>query len=230
MTDPVLLPTDSRRYSRLECRVRNPEPSTRHLVLAPLVALVLVAGAAVPVGAQEHELTVLAGLGLGGEFEDAATGESRQPDEALSLGLVLGFQLGNGRTFEVVWTHQQLQVPATPDGGAGVDLGLDSVGAGGTYEWASGKLRPFVSGTAGLTLLSPDAAGYDLEVLLSATLGGGVKIPISPRVGVRLEARGALMLATGSAAGVCGGGGCLLTFSGAGLARIELLAGLAVAF
>jgi hypothetical protein len=188
-----------------------------------------VAGVASPVGAQEHELTVLSGLGLGGEFEDAATGETRQPDEALSLGLALGFQLGNGRTLEVVWTHQELQVPPTTDGGAGVDLGLDSLGVGGTYEWASGAVQPFVSGTAGLTVLSPDA-GYDLEVLLSATLGGGVKIPVSPKVGVRLEARGALMLATGSAAGVCGSGGCLLTFSGAGLARLELLAGLSFAF
>jgi hypothetical protein len=209
--------------------VRTPEPPTRGRVLTLLATLVLAVAAAAPAAAQEQDLTVLAGLGFGGEFKDAASGETRQADEALSLGLALGFRLGNGRTLEVVWTHQELQVPPTTYGGAVVDLGLDSLGVGGTYEWAGGAVQPFVSGTAGLTVLSPEA-GYDLEVLLSATLGGGVRIPVSPRVGVRLEARGALMLATGSAAGVCGGGGCLLTFSGAGLARLELLAGLAVAF
>jgi len=58
----------------------------------------------------------------------------------------------------------------------------------------------------GLTLLSPDSADFDLELLFAGTLGGGLKVPISGPVGLRLEGRGVAMPATGSAAGACGGG------------------------
>lgn len=198
--------------------------------LALVIAIGAVVGIAAPAAAQKHELTVLAGLHLGGQFEDPATGDYRPADEGLTLGLVLGFPLGNDRILEVVWTHEQVHVPAPPDGGPDVDLRLDTLGVGGTYEWGDGKLRPFVSGTVGLTLLSPDAAGYDLELLLSGTLGGGVKVPLSPKAFLRLEGRGVGMLATGSAAGICGGGSCVLGFSGAGIGQLELLAGLGFSF
>jgi hypothetical protein len=198
--------------------------------LARIVALGAVIGSAAPAAAQKHELTVLAGLHLGGQFEEPATGDYRPADEGLSLGLVLGFPLGHDRTLEVVWTHEFVHVPASSDEGVDVDLSLDTIGVGGTYEWGDGRVRPFVSGTVGFTLLSPDASGYDLELLLSGTLGGGVKVPISKRAYVRLEGRGVGMLATGSAAGVCGGGACVLGLSGAGIGQLEFLAGLAYSF
>lgn len=196
---------------------------------ALLVALVC-ACAAAPAAGREHEFTVFGGLHLGGEFDDAATGGTRSADEGLSAGLVLGFPLGNGRTFEVVWSHQWVTVPASYAGEEALDLGLDTVGIGGTYEWGSSRTRPFVSGLVGLTLLTPGVAGYDAEVLFSASLGGGVKIPISKRAAFRLEGRGVAMIATGGAAGVCGPNGCALRFAGAGLGQIELTAGLAFAF
>jgi hypothetical protein len=130
----------------------------------------------------------------------------------------------------VVWTHQPLDVPSTGNDAGEVELRLDTVGVGGTYEWGEGRLRPLVSTTVGLTLLSPDSADLDLELLFAGTLGGGVKVPISSRVGLRLEGRGVAMLATGRAAGVCGGGGCVLGFSGSEIAQLELLAGLSFSF
>jgi hypothetical protein len=175
------------------------------------------------------ELTVLGGLRVGGQFEDAVTGYVRPFDEDLTLGLALGFPLGNDRTLEVVWTHARLGAEASDEGGA-VDLRLDTVGAGGTYEWGDGKARPFVSGTVGLALVSPQTAGYDSELFLAGTLGGGVKVPLSPRVGLRFEGRGAAMFAVGGAAGICGGGSCLLGFSGVGIVELELLAGLSFSF
>lgn len=198
-----------------------------------LGAAVLVAAGALgtaPARAQDRpfELTVLGGLRLGGQFEDGVTGYTRTFDESLTLGLALGFPLGNDRTLEIVWTHAQLGAPADEDGGE-VDLRLDTVGAGGTYEWGDGKARPFVSGTIGLALVSPQTSGYDSELFLAGTLGGGVKVPLSPRVGLRFEGRGAAMFALGGAAGICGGG-CLLGFTGVGIVELELLAGLSFSF
>jgi hypothetical protein len=204
--------------------------STTGRRLALIVALGAMAGVAAPAAAQKHELTVLAGLHLGGQFEDPATDAYLTADPDLSIGLILGFPLGNDRTLEVVWTHEFVHVPASSGEGADVDLSLDTISVGGTYEWGDGKVRPFVSGTVGLTLLNPDASGYDLELLLAGTLGGGIKVPISQRAYLRLEGRGIMMLATGSAAGVCGGGACVLGFSGAGIGQLEFLAGLAFSF
>ena len=207
------------------------KPLDHRLLLAQSLTLLLaLAAAAAPAGAQQTELTVLAGLRIGGELEDTASGDAQSIDESLALGLALGFPFGRGRTLEVVWTHQPLDVPTTGDDAGEFGLRLDTLGVGGTYEWGEGRLRPFVSATVGLTLLSPDSADFDLELLFAGTLGGGVKVPISGRVGLRLEGRGVAMLATGSAAGVCGGGACVLGFSGSGIAQLELLAGLSFSF
>jgi len=202
----------------------------RVLVGRGLALLLALGAAAAPAGAQATELTALVGLRLGGELEDIASGDALSMDESLTLGLVLGFPLGRGRTLEVVWTHQPLDVPSTGNDAAEVGLRLDTLGVGGTYEWGEGSLRPFVSATVGLTLLSPDSDDFDVELLFAGTLGGGVKVPISGQLGLRLEGRGVAMLATGSAAGICGGGGCVLGFSGSGIAQLELLAGLSLSF
>ena len=164
--------------------------------------------------------------GLGGEFEDGTTAETRELDESPSFGIIAGFPLGQDRTLEIVWSHQEGNVGAGGDGGDVVELDLDAITLGGTYEWVRERTRPFVSGTGGLMVLSPEAAGYDRDVLLAFTLGGGVKVPISKHVALRLEGRGMLTVAVGGTAGVCGGGGCALSFSGAGIGQLELLAGL----
>ena len=196
--------------------------STRTLLLAGAIAM----GAGGTAVAQRLEVTAFAGLRLGGEFEDGTTAASRQLDESPSFGLVAGFPLGNDRTLEFAWDHQEGRVGATGDGSGAVDLDLDALTLGGTFEWPRERTLPFVSSTAGLMVLSPETAGFEREVLLALTLGGGVKVPVSPHVMLRFEGRGIATLAVGGAAGICGGGGCALTFSGSGIGQLELLAGL----
>ena len=190
-----------------------------------LLATILVAGSATPVLAGSFELTFLGGLRMGGTFEDPSTAEDRALDESPSFGLAVGFPLEADRTLEVVWTHQEGRVGATSTSGSAVELDLDTIGIGGTYEWSRGKLLPFVSGTGGVTILSPEEAGLGREAFLTLTLGGGVKVPLSAKVDLRFEGRGLLMLVTGSASGICGGGGCVLRYSGSGIGQLELLAG-----
>jgi hypothetical protein len=192
---------------------------------AALVATLLTAGLAAQAPAGPVELTILGGLRMGGDFEDSSTGETRWLDTSPSFGLAVGFPLDPDRILEVVWTHQEGQVDGVSAAGGSVGLDLDTIGIGGTADWSWGRWRPFVSGTAGLTVLSPEQPGYDRESLLTMTLGGGAKLPVSARVSLRFEGRGALLLATTSAAGVCGGGGCVLGFSGSGIVQLELLAG-----
>jgi hypothetical protein len=195
-----------------------------------LVVLGTVAAGTSLAQAREVELTLVGGLRTGGSYDDGTTGASRPADDGPAFGLILGFPLGPDRTFELVWIHQPVSVPPVEGGGDDFDLTLDTLAVGGTSEWGSGKVRPFVSATAGLALLDPDAAGYDLELLFTGSLGAGFKVPVSPKVGLRFEGRGVALLSTGGAAGICGPSGCALAFAGAGLGQLELLAGIAVAF
>jgi hypothetical protein len=193
--------------------------------LALLVALAALAAGSAPAHAAEPELTLLAGVRVGGQFEDVDTGDDRPADESPLFGLILGFPRDNDRTLEVVWTHQEVVVPAAGGDGAEVGLRLDTVGVGGTYEWGQHAVRPFVSGTAGLTLLTPDDSDYDLDLLLAASLGGGVKVPFSAKAGLRFEGRGVAMLSLDGSAGVCGPSGCAIAFAGSGIGQFELLGG-----
>jgi hypothetical protein len=176
-------------------------------------------------GGRPFELTAFAGARLGGEFEDGATAAPRDLDASGSFGLAAGFPLGGERTLELVWSHQEGRVGADDVGGTPVELDLDLLTVGGTFEWVRPHTRPFVSSTAGVMFLSPEGAGLDLEALLAFTVGGGLKVPLSECVALRFEARGVLTVALGGASGICGGGGCVLGFSGAGVGQLELLAG-----
>ena len=198
--------------------------------LGLLVVLGALAVAPAPARAEPPELTAFAGVRTGYEFEDGATGADRPADESLTLGLMLGFPLDNDRTLEVVWTHQQVDVAASDVGGADVGLRFDTLAVGGPYEWGQHAVRPFVSATAGLTLLSPDDSDYDMDLLFAGTLGAGVKVPVSKRAGLRFEGRGVALLSLDGSAGVCGPGGCALAFSGSGIGQFELLAGVWFSF
>ena len=190
-----------------------------------LLVMVVATSPAAPAVAGSFELSVLGGFRLGGELEDASTGEYRSVEASPSFGLAIGFPLEPERILELVWTHQEGQVEGASADGGPVGFDLDTIGIGGTADWRRGAWRPFLSGTAGLTILSPEQPGFDTAALFTMTLGGGVKLPVSPKVGLRFEGRGVFMLATSSTSGVCGGGRCVLSFSGSGMVQLELLAG-----
>lgn len=193
--------------------------------LALLAALGTLAAAAAPARAEPPELTAFAGVRTGYDFEDGTTGADRPADESLSFGLMLGFPLDDDRTLEVVWTHQQVDVLASDDGGTEVGLRFDTLTVGGTYEWGQHAVRPFVSATAGLSLLSPDDSDYDMDLLFAGTLGGGVKVPVSKRAGLRFEGRGVALISLDGSAGACAPVGCTIAFAGSGIGQLELLAG-----
>jgi hypothetical protein len=190
-----------------------------------LVTLGALAASSAPARAEPPELTAFAGVRTGFEFEDGATGADRPADESLTFGLILGFPRDSDRTLEVVWTHQQLDVAPSDEGGTEVGIRFDTLTVGGTYEWGQRAVRPFVSATAGLTLLSPDDSNYDMDFLFAGTLGAGVKVPVSKRAGLRFEGRGVAMLSLDGSAGVCGPSGCAIAFAGSGIGQFELLAG-----
>ncbi len=112
------------------------------------------------------------------------------------VGAFLGLPLGDtGMKIELLVSHQQTELepggglfnPNNPVG----DIDVTYYQAGVLVPFArSRNATPFVSIAAGIANLDPKFGGVDSENRFSASAGIGVKVPFSPNIGLRLEARG----------------------------------------
>jgi len=177
------------------------------------------------------EITPFAGFRFGGSFEDNTTGTDFQVGETGSFGLVLGLRDTPETHYELFYSFQRTELNGGGIfGGAPLfDLDIHYLHLGGTYEFPGEKrVIPFISGGLGVTFLVPTGAGLDSSTNFSFSLGGGVKVPISSRVGLRLEGRGYLTILPDSTEVFCvssGGTSCAVRVQGDVLGQFELLAG-----
>jgi opacity protein-like surface antigen len=210
---------------------------TGSLVNQPLNRIVLLVALLVllpaPVRAEWGvELTPFAGFRFGGSFTDNTTGTDLDADEGKSFGLVLGVPATPDTDYELFYSFQATELK----GGGGIfpgdtlfDLDIHYLHIGGTYLFPGEKVRPFIGGGLGLTYFSPDGPGLDSKVYFSLSLGGGTKIPISKRVGLRFEGRGFLTILPNSTDIFCvssGGAACAVRVQGDVFGQVELLAGI----
>lgn len=194
-----------------------------------LGVLLLLAPAAVR-AERGFEITPFAGFRFGGSFEDNTTGTDLKVGESGSFGLILGLRDTPETHYELFYGFQRtdLRGGGTFGGNPLFDLDIHYLHLGGTYEFPLEKVTPFVSGGVGLTFLDPSGAGLDSSTNFSLSLGGGMKIPITSRVGVRLEGRGYLTILPDSTEIFCvssGGAACAVRVTGDVLGQFELLGG-----
>jgi hypothetical protein len=88
-------------------------------------------------------------------------------------------------------------------------------------------VRPYVTAAVGLARFGSIPGPESETTGLSASIGGGFKVPLGSKALFRLEARGWTVLTGGSATVVCGPG-CSLTLNGSGWWQVGVRA--AVAF
>ena len=198
---------------------------------AIILALLLLG--ATTVMAQESTFRVAphAGFRVGGGFEDETTGASRDLEEAASFALALELRHGP-ETWWQLWYSRQGSEIIDPAGRLDVDV--EYLHVGGTAPINSeGRVQSYVSGGLGATRFSPGASGFDDETRFSFSLGLGLAVPLSPRVALRLEARGYLTVMDSDTAVFCrsdfGDGFCSIYAKGSSLFQVELLAGIAFA-
>jgi hypothetical protein len=161
------------------------------------------------------ELTAYAGYRIGGEFEQQNGGGTFKLDEGNAEGLIFNIEARDVNTqWEVLYGHQSttLATQAVFDPAARLALDVEYFQFGGTYLFDGDDTRPFVALTAGVTHFGPTLPGVDSESFFSGSLGGGVELRKTKRIGVRLEARvfatfvnsdGALFCHSGPQGGVC---------------------------
>ncbi|UCF39728.1 MAG: hypothetical protein JSW43_08225 [Gemmatimonadota bacterium] len=112
----------------------------------------------------------------------------------------------------------------------GVAVNYFQVGGSGVAPLA-GPAKPFVALTLGMTWFDPKRSGVSSEWRFSGSLGGGVKVSPTPRIGIRAQARWWFNILTANSQWWCGlPGGCYVSTAGTVVSQGEVSGGLMVNF
>jgi hypothetical protein len=139
--------------------------------------------------AQGVEVAPFGGYRFGGDFFEIITGQPVDLDGALALGVVVDVPISSGVQFEGLFTHQHAHVVVPGSLSRRPTewrMSVDHWQAGALQEFRRGPMRPFLTGTLGLTRYAAEA---DSELRFSLSAGGGVKAFPTPHVGLRLDGR-----------------------------------------
>lgn len=172
------------------------------------------------------ELTPFAGYMFGGKLR-FYEGELKIHDAA-DYGLVLDIEMAPDTKLEIFWSQMNTQAQFNPYYNyeelrvEPFDMSVGYIQIGGVQEMDLDNIRPFGAFTLGTTYFLPkdNANTYQDAWKFSVTLGGGVKIWFSDRVGIRLQGRLMLPMFWGGAGFTFGTGGSGITM-GAGTSMIQ---------
>ena len=179
--------------------------------------------------AQGFEVTPIGGYRFGGDFFELLTQRPLDLDGAPAVGVVVDVPTKNGFQVEGLFSHQAAHVfvPAFPlTTPVRWDMSVDHWQAGGLQEFDSGRARPFLVGSLGLTRY---ATAGDSEIRFSFSAAGGVKLFPTERIGVRLTAQSyTTVVDAATQVFACTPGRCLVGFNAAFVWQMEFTAGLIV--
>jgi hypothetical protein len=161
--------------------------------------------------AQSVEAAPVGGYRFGNDLFQLVTNGSIDVDGAPVFGGTINVEMGDGLSFEALVTRQRADV-TTPTGVSGRPvhwrIDVDQYLAGGRQEFDLGRARPFLTGLVGLTRSGTEG---DNEVRFTIAAGGGVRLPLQRRLGVRLDGRVFATFVDADARAVaCGVGTCFV--------------------
>jgi opacity protein-like surface antigen len=184
------------------------------------------------------EVTPFVGYRMGGNFdlEGSPSASKVDLDDHGSFGLAVNlFSSGDkSESYELFYSRQEASV-AKSSPLAPFDLNVEYLHLGGTLVVNDElPLEPYIVGGLGLTRFSPQTGNGGDDSRFSLSLGGGLKLPVTKRFGVRLEARGYVTFVNSDSAFLCvsdsQGAACGVRVKGDSFIQYELLAGAAFAF
>jgi opacity protein-like surface antigen len=181
-----------------------------------------------PALAQDFEVTPFIGWRTSSSLEEVNTGASIDLDETNSFGIILSMKKDLDTNYDFLFSRQNTELQSSTSNNT-ESIRFDYYQIGGTIFYPQDKLYPFVSGGLGATHISPANDNYSSETKFSLSVGGGVRIPFSQNVGLRLEARGYGTVVSSGGTIMCSGG-CVAQFKGSLFMQFEASAGLSIAF
>jgi len=194
-----------------------------------ILGALLVAVAPIAAAERSVEIAPTVGYRNGATLDASSAGTGgAEASASWSWGLSFGWWVRPDGWLEVIFDRQTLDFE--PDAGSAArpfDIDVDYLQFGGGYEPPRAGLRPYVTAAFGLSRYGADPGSVSDATGLSASIGGGFKVPLSSKALLRLEARGFAVITSSSTEVVCGPG-CSFSFSGSGFWQVGLRA--AVAF
>jgi opacity protein-like surface antigen len=194
-----------------------------------LLAVAILVTQQTPAFAQDYEITPFIGWRTSSSLEEEGTGATINLDETGSYGFILSMKKSPDTNYDFLFSRQDTELQSTSTPGTVEPLRIDYYHLGGTIFYDADKLHPFISGGLGATHITPSNSIYSSETMFSLSVGGGLKFPLTPNIGLRLEARGYGTVISGSGTILCSGG-CVASFNGSLFMQLEALAGMSIAF
>jgi hypothetical protein len=158
-----------------------------------LLALLIPVSAAAQ---HSFELTPTLGYRWGGSFKARTTDILEQDVDVnsdASIGLLFDVSLNRFLDLELMIDHQSTDLGERRLWGPSQDnpgIDITYYHAGLLFQWPVGRSKMFVVGGMGMADLDLDLPGAGSESRFSTSFGGGVKLDLSHRLGLRLEVRG----------------------------------------
>jgi len=182
------------------------------------------------------EITPFAGYRTGGTFDLESIDGSYKLDDSESFGLLLNLRQSGNTQWEVLYSQQQTtaRLRDSTSSAPSVDTDIQVLQLGGTYQGDGETARPYVAMTLGGTHIKAIANGSQSDTFFSGSLGIGLNIAPSKRLGIRLEARVYGTLMNSSTDLFCSTGPdatlCAVRIEGKLLSQFEAFAGLVFRF
>jgi hypothetical protein len=213
--------------------VRRPEhlhSSRAKPLVSAALAIVLTGSLPMALSAQTIEVGPVGGYRFGGDLFELVTNDPVDLDGAAVVGGAVNVEIEDGVWFEALFTRQEahVSVPGGPFSPATRwHVVVDQWLAGGRQDFGK-RVRPFLTGLLGLTRYGIDD---DHEVRFTVSAGGGVKLPLQRRLGLRLDSRVFTTFVDADArAAVCAPRGCAVSLNMNVAWQIEFTADLVVVF
>ena len=139
----------------------------------------------------DFELTPYGAYRVGGDFNESGGGASIDLDEGGSYGLIFNARASPVTQWEILYSRQETNANAAGLGltSPSPDLTIHYLHAGGTYLWDGDTVRPYLAATVGGTYVDISTPGFDSDTFYSFSLGLGLQVRPTKRLGLRLEAR-----------------------------------------
>lgn len=174
------------------------------------------------------EVSPFAGVQFGGSVDSTVNGRRVDFGTGLAYGATVDIAVLPGWRLELLYSRQETELDSRGDVER-VQIGIERYLAGIQEEQGDGRTRFFGVFLLGATRFAPGLRGYDSDVRFTAAAGLGIKHFVTPRLGLRAEARG-FFVDVNSGAGLVCAGGCLFVFNGSGLWQGDVTGGITVGF
>ncbi len=160
-------------------------------------ALLLVCSASL---AQDYnvEITPFGGYRFGGEFDAESDGDAVSAADSVKLvdsgsyGLLVDIRHSDITTYQFLYSEQSTDAEIR-----GTGLALDALDTtvrvfqfGGTYRGPGDVVQPYLAATIGGTHVRTSGGGSRSDTFFSGSIGVGINVMPTSRIGFRFEARG----------------------------------------